>query len=894
MNSPSRGVVSIVLAVAGSVGIASDAGAGGPLAAPVELLCARRFVLDHAYSSAMRSDRPLVSAGYLVVVEADQELTVPRQGLGPVLFVGEWPVEVLNSGRGSGRVVAIVPVPLDLQASPIFYAVPDLLPESLPPSTARALAGAAGAALPTEEAVQAALEAGGSPAVLSDRYELRLRGADLIERYSPEESDVVSGLRAPLLRGEGVSLDRQRGAGPAAFGQVGRGVAEKHEKLLIEPTRTELAGGALTSFPFFEYARALNVGSPVQAAVDSARFGLAGQTADIHVVVAKSRAEWIADPSLEDVSSGGAEAVSFVAGPIQDNTFTVDTGTLNADAGAGVGVGYDVVVDLDHDGQLGAGDLVDGYGDEAGFYVVHDVTQAGPHPVTEILYSGGALLGQNTFYPTNVGDMGELPLVVISHGNGHYFQWYDHIGYHLASYGYIVMSHENNTEPGIESASTTTLTNTDYFLGHLNVIANGDLQGHVDARSIVWIGHSRGGEGIVRAYDRIFDGAWVPVEYGLGDLRLLSSIAPTDFLGPDSSNPHAVPYHVWVGGADDDVHGCPELDLALSFSLLDRAERDRQSISLHGVGHGDFHNGGGSSWAQGPCLVGRPTTHIVMRGYLLPLVEYYLHGNLAAEDFLWRQWESFHPIGAPTSSCVVVDLYFRKGNGAGTTVIDDFQTQFSPTVSSSGGDVSYTVTELTEGFLNDGNSSFTHDPSDPMNGMTVGGNGDLTRGIVFTFDAGALQILEFDLPPSSRDLTGWTHLSLRAAQATRHPLTTGELGDASFTVTLVDGQSAESSINIGAYGGGVEEPYQRFGCGNGVGWNNEFETVRVRLSDFLNNGSTLNLGDVSKIVLRFGPGYGSVAGRLGLDDVELVGGGPELFADGFESGDATAWSAVVP
>jgi hypothetical protein len=92
----------------------------------------------------------------------------------------------------------------------------------------------------------------------------------------------------------------------------------------------------------------------------------------------------------------------------------------------------------------------------------------------------------------------------------------------------------------------------------------------------------------------------------------------------------------------------------------------------------------------------------------------------------------------------------------------------------------------------------------------------------------------------------------------------------------------------------VEEPYQRSTCGSGVGWNNEFETVRVRLSDFLNNGSTLNLGDVSKIVLRFGPRHGSVAGRLGLDDVELVGGEPVLFADGFESGDATAWSAVVP
>ena len=44
--------------------------------------------------------------------------------------------------------------------------------------------------------------------------------------------------------------------------------------------------------------------------------------------------------------------------------------------------------------------------------------------------------------------MGQLPLVIISRGNGHNFQWYDHIGNHLASYGYVVMSHDNNTEPG--------------------------------------------------------------------------------------------------------------------------------------------------------------------------------------------------------------------------------------------------------------------------------------------------------------------------------------------------------------------------------------------------------------------------------------------------------------
>ena len=47
----------------------------------------------------------------------------------------------------------------------------------------------------------------------------------------------------------------------------------------------------------------------------------------------------------------------------------------------------------------------------------------------------------------------------MSHGNGHNYQWYDHIGRHLASYGYVVMSHENNTGPGSDAASTVYVRN---------------------------------------------------------------------------------------------------------------------------------------------------------------------------------------------------------------------------------------------------------------------------------------------------------------------------------------------------------------------------------------------------------------------------------------------------
>ncbi len=868
---------------------------------PVELLLAQRFELGDAYTYEMRADLAPVSAGYLIVVQADPSVTVPRQSLGPILFAGEWPLEVINTGRDSGLVVAIVPAVVDLQTTPFFYAKTPVLPESLSPAVARGLAGSAGDPPPGSEAVTEALAAAGPSIFCANRYQLYLRAADLIERYAPSESDLVRGLRAPLL-GQGVPLSgaqpaRDPRAVPPRRDPDGREDAGKQPGKFADRSipgliQTQLAGSSLADYPYFEYIRAVNSGSPTEVAIDTGRFPLAGMTAKIHVVEARTTSEWDLDRTLVDVSSGGPETVTFVAGTISANTFTVDSGTLNADAGVGMGVAYDVVIDIDGDNLLGPGDVIDGYG-EAGFYTVHDLTLPGPLAVSEINYSGGTWLGQNTYYPTDISGLGELPLVVVSHGNGHNYLWYDHIGFHLASYGYIVMSHQNNTQPGIGAASTTTLTNTDYFLANLGTIAGGVLNGHVDSSRIIWIGHSRGGEGIVRAYDRVFDAAWIPVEYGLSDLRLLSSMAPTAYLPTDASHPHQVPYHLWLGGADNDVYDCPVSDGELSPRLLDRAERFRQSISLHGVGHGDFHDGGGSSVATGPCLVGRPATHTLMRGYLLPLVEFYVQGNVAAEDFLWRQWERFRPIGAPTSQCVVVDLYYRPGDLKDKYVIDDFETESSPLVSSSGGVVSFNVTELTEGALDEGNTDFTHDISDPMNGMTVGGVGDSTHGIVFTFDTGATQSLEFGLVPDHRNLTQWTYLSFRAAQATRHPLTISELGDVTFTVTLIDTQAVESSINIGAYGGGLEEPYQRTGCGIGAGWNNEFETIRLRLTDFLNDGSDLDLTDIHSVILRFGPAYGSPSGRIGLDQVELVDAVNLILADGFESGDTSAWSEVV-
>ena len=638
----------------------------------------------------------------------------------------------------------------------------------------------------------------------------------------------------------------------------------------------ELAGEVLAGYPYFDYVMAFNQGEPVEIAIDPTRFPeIVGQTCDIYVVAAKTRAEWKADPSLTDLTRG-PQTETFVAGTIQDNTFVISGGAgLSGDAGIGLGVPYDIVCDCDQDAELGDGDYIDGWGDVVqGMYVVHDVTQAGPLEVVELTYScpnwDGATgySAQNTFYPKEIGSMGQLPLIVVSHGGAHLYTWFDHVGMHMASWGYVVMSHANNTAPGVYTASTTTLEHTDIFLRELPNIASGVLEGHVDAHRITWIGHSRGGEGATIAYHRVLTGSYVPENFAADDIALLCAWAPTDFLTEGTTHPHGANFSLITAAADADVTGCAGCNLCQTYHLHDRAEAFRQSLTIQGMGHAWFHNGGGASWAAGPCLIGMENAHTILKGYLLPLVEHYAKGNVPGKDFLTRQWESFHPIGAPTSQCVVNDLMYRDGPAAGNFMIDDYQSEFDATISSSGGAVGYTVSSLWEGLNDDQNSTFTHATSDEMNGTTLGGTGDSTRGVVFEWNDNSYY--ELEIIESERDLADDAYLSFRAAQATRHPNTIAELGDLTFTVQLRDVSGVKSAINIGVYGGGLEEPYQRDECGGGVGWANEFETIRIRLADFTRNGSGIDLANVEAVRLNFGPAWGSDVGRIGLDEVEIT------------------------
>ncbi|MHC4082327.1 MAG: alpha/beta hydrolase [Planctomycetota bacterium] len=630
----------------------------------------------------------------------------------------------------------------------------------------------------------------------------------------------------------------------------------------------ELAGRALAAYPFFDFVHAFNEGSTIEVAIDPRDLPPGGITCDVYVVAAKDAGEWDADPSLVD-ARGSPQPATFNGLSIQANTIAL-TGSAGLDGDGGVvfGVEYDVVCDVNLNGDLDDGDLIDGL-DRGGFAVVHDTTAPGPLETTNIVYSGGSFLGQKTFYPTSIAAMDPRPLVVISHGNGHNYQWYDYLQEHLASYGYVVMSHQNNTQPGIESASTTTLTNTDYFLGNLAIIGGGVLDGRIDSGRITWIGHSRGGEGVARAYDRLFNGDFIPAHYTVDDIALISSIAPNDYLGRLQSHPHAVPYHLLHGTADGDNGGWPNLENDAPFHVFERAEGYRQVTHVHGADHNDFNCCGWNDFQGPPATeIGRAEAQRVARSAYLALLAHYVGGSRTARDFLWRQYETLRPIGVDADT--IVDHEYVEGPGPGRFVIDDFQSHASLSVSSSGGSVVGDVLSRAEARHDDTDGTFTWSPGDPMNGMSRGRPDDVSRGTVFDWSPGADRFLEFEIVPSARDLTGRTYLTFRAGQGTRHPETTAELGDTSFSVTLRDRGGATSTIDFGAYGAGLQEPYQRTGSGSGAGWQNEYETIRIRLTDFLNNGSPLDLGDVVAVRFEVGASFGSSRGRVAVDDLALT------------------------
>lgn len=185
--------------------IATSASAADERGPVQDILFAQPFRLDKPYTHSWRKEQPLVKAGYLLVLAVDPEFVRPLQTAEPVLYVGDQTAERINAGDVSGRLVVLVPSSsnsqndptLDLSKALIWFGAPEL-PERIDAARVNVEINAAlnrGAKPWPAEKVRVALRRGGRALHLRNREALEHRLATLLQEYSPNETDLIRGLR---------------------------------------------------------------------------------------------------------------------------------------------------------------------------------------------------------------------------------------------------------------------------------------------------------------------------------------------------------------------------------------------------------------------------------------------------------------------------------------------------------------------------------------------------------------------------------------------------------------------------------------------------------------------------------------------------------------------------
>ena len=192
------GYVLLTLAIIDTMSAIADT-ALPPTPAPVKaVIAARRFTLETPFPYTWAKEHIEVSTGLLVVIEVDPALVVPRDTLEPVLYAGNLPVQRLNHGNKSGRVIGIIPGNINLATTPIWFGTPQL-PERITTAmveSERARAEKAGAARTFKQANILGLS---DPPVKSKDLSALLRtvGADLVLKYSPQDKGLAETWRLP-------------------------------------------------------------------------------------------------------------------------------------------------------------------------------------------------------------------------------------------------------------------------------------------------------------------------------------------------------------------------------------------------------------------------------------------------------------------------------------------------------------------------------------------------------------------------------------------------------------------------------------------------------------------------------------------------------------------------
>lgn len=646
-----------------------------------------------------------------------------------------------------------------------------------------------------------------------------------------------------------------------------------------------------------------------------------GTYAAYWVVNRQSAAYWdAANPALVDISGGveihqvKAWCINFTrtlvwpsatqAAASADYEVIVDFGATPANSAA------QFVPDSTYDKGT---DFIDGY-DKAGFTVYADPGNAGPYPVgrVELLQPNGisgitdpagvtgptqnvTLAWARIMYPATAAGTGtpvsnamaNYPVALFLHGRhvncdndgagpglsgsmsfscaaanrvpSH--EGYNYIMERLASQGIVSISiSAHDIQPGLgiwdynargrlvlkhlDKLRDWTLNGTDPF--------GGIFAGKLDMSRIALSGHSRGGEGVVAA--EVLNATW-PSPHAI---LAVNAIAPTDQNGT-SYVPSTAAYYLLSGARDGDVsnhQGFRTYDRAYPNGMPGR--KDKALGWVHSANHNYFNTiwtptaalGSPNPWAgsvDDNGSVASTITAAEQRRIALNTVAAFFRLHLQGVSG-YREVLT----GRIRPASMRNDMVFWTYQSGQRKALDNFEQVPANAAANTlgGGSLGPGFGTFAERLLNAGGSDYTG-PLPP----TDSGFYHDTLGLRLSW--GGAQTYTSQLPAGQRDVSAYTHLTLRAA---KRPASAGTGPDMTLYVNIRDGGGHTALWELpSSQFDRIPHPYN-----SGFGVQAQMVGMRIPLRNFTQNNSMVDLTDIVEVTIRT-----EGAGDAGLDDLEF-------------------------
>jgi len=385
---------------------------------------------------------------------------------------------------------------------------------------------------------------------------------------------------------------------------------------------------------------------------------------------------------------------------------------------------------------------------------------------------------------------------------------------------------------------------TNVLFKHLKILQS-ILNPHVQD-NIGIMGHSRGGEAVVRAADLITGALAHP---SLKTITAVMSLAPTDQYEEESLVKN-IPYYVLYGSKDGDVSGvtAPRRFAGSAaiptesgaFSLYDRAQNSTtKSMSfVYRATHNGFitdnhdYPGGFLAGTISPTKQQR-----IARAY----TNAFFRQHLKSES-IWAPY--FYGEQIPNSANFRKIYPQYQDMGAPAEVVDNFESGTGWTVASNTEAVSHSRSgvSINEGVLDIIDNRSPH----------------VSQGILIEWEGD--DIMTFTVNPSGLDVSGLTHFSMRISHKVKNP-NTGYESLEEMEVALKDTSGNEFPVKLNRE---IPRPGNR---NDEERIKSALTTVRLPLIDYSNGG--VNLSSVKEVKLIF-PKKSDAKGTIDIDDLEFT------------------------